>query len=110
MAPDPERETPPGLATGGTLTDRRSTEPTTTVATASVILAELCQRATVTAYRERGPMPVEVLERAARDLRYAAAGCLAHGDDAGADHAERAARDVEDTAEIAKLIASARAA
>jgi hypothetical protein len=72
-----------------------------------VILAELCERATVTAYREHGPMPVAVLERAARDLRGAAAVCLTRGDDADAEHAERAARDVEDTVEIAKLIANA---
>jgi hypothetical protein len=43
----------------------------------------------------------------ARDLRFAAAVCLSHGDDAGAEHAERAAHDVEDTVEIAKLIANA---
>jgi hypothetical protein len=72
-----------------------------------VILAELCERATVAAYREHGPMPVAVLERAARDLWIAAGVCLTRGDDAGAQHAERAARDVEDSAEIAMLIANA---
>lgn len=75
---------------------------------ASAILSELSRRATVAAFRERGPIPVSVLEQAARDLRYAAAVCLARGDDVGVDHAERAARDVEATTEIAKLIANVR--
>jgi hypothetical protein len=64
----------------------------------------LARHATVEAYRDDGPIRPEVFDQAARDLRYAAATCLLHGDADGARLVEAWAADVDETAELARLL------
>jgi hypothetical protein len=98
MPADRERGTPPGLATGGALKDRlRSTnpddsDPISVIRPMSEIMADLCERATAKAYHVRGPIPIDALEAAARELRWAAGVARCRRDDVTADAAERAAR------------------
>jgi hypothetical protein len=71
----------------------------------SDILDELAARATVEAYKQNGAMPVALLEAAADGLRWHAAEALRRGYDREAALLGVLADRLEDTADLARLLA-----
>jgi hypothetical protein len=110
MPPPETRRGPEGLAPGarqdrlGGSIDKGKDTPTLAFDSATEVMADLAERATVDAYRAHGPIPADAIEQAAEAMSEAAVRLVTAGWPEHADAALRCAYRLDETAELARLL------